>query len=411
MSPRPAGKHTLLFVAVTVLLDVVGFGLIMPVLPTLLVQLTGQDVSHAAIYGGWLAFVYAVLQFVCAPILGGLSDRHGRRPVLLFAVGALGLDYIIMGFAPSVGWLFLGRMLAGVAGASYTPAYAVVADTSPPEKRAQSFGLISAAFGLGFILGPALGELLGGLGPRAPFFAAAALSLLNLGYGFLVLPESLALDKRRAFEWKRANPFGTLAQMRQQPLVLGVLGAIFLWMVAHQVMPSTWTYYTKFRFGWSEATIGASLALAGAVMAGSQMTLLRRLVPRLGERRAALLGIAIACMGYLGYASARAGWMMFAWLPTWFFGAMVMPSTNALLSKRVAANAQGELQGAVACLYSLSSIVGPPLMTQLFGHFTAPEAPRRFPGVSFFTAALLTTACFAVYWSATRRTVPEPVRE
>jgi DHA1 family tetracycline resistance protein-like MFS transporter len=405
MTRRTPGKHALVFVAITVLLDIIGFGLILPVLPSLLVELTGKSVSQAAMYGGWLAFVYAVMQFLCAPVLGGLSDRFGRRPVILIAVGALGLDYLIMGFAPSLGWLFLGRVIAGIAGSSFTTAYAFVADTSRPERRAQSFGMISAAFGVGFILGPALGGLLGGLGPRAPFFVAAGLSLLNWVYGFLVLPESLSPEKRRAFDWRRANPLGTLTRLRQHPVVLGLLGALFLWMVAHQVMPATWTFYTKYRFGWSEAMIGASLALAGVVMAVSQASLLRVLVPRIGERRAALLGIAVAAVGYAGYGNATDGWMMFAWLPTWFFGAMVMPSTNALMSRRVEANAQGELQGAVACLYSLSSIAGPPLMTQLFGRFTSPSAPVQLPGVAFFAATSLAIMSWMIYWSTTRATV------
>jgi DHA1 family tetracycline resistance protein-like MFS transporter len=399
---RPAGKHALVFVVVTVLIDIIGFGLILPVLPRLLVELTGDTVNQAAIDGGWLAFVYAVMQFVCAPLLGNLSDRYGRRPVLLFAVGALGVDYIVMGFAPTLAWLFLGRTIAGIAGASFTPAYAYVADVSPPEKRAQSFGLISAAFGVGFILGPALGGLLGQLGPRTPFFAAAALSLVYLVYGTFVLPESLPPEARRPFEWRRANPLGTLLQMRKHPVVLGLLGALFLWMIAHQVMPSTWTFYTKFRFGWSEAMIGASLAAAGVVMAVSQATLMRVLVPRLGERRTALTGIAVASVGYFGYGIASASWMMFAWLATWSLGALVMPSTNALMSHRVEKSAQGELQGAVASLFGLSSIVGPPLMTQLFGRFSAPDAPLHLPGAAFFASTLLAWTSFALYYRATR---------
>ena len=402
MPHRPAGRHALTFVTITVLMDVIGFGLIMPVLPRLLVHLTGRTVGEAAIYGGWLSFLYAAMQFVRAPILGNLSDRFGRRPVLLFAVGALGIDYLIMGLAPTLGWLFLGRTISGIAGASFSPAYAYVADVSPPAKRAQSFGLISAAFGVGFILGPAIGGLLGSFGPRTPFFAAAGLSLVNFVYGWFVLPESLAPERRRAFDWRRANPLGTLLQIRKQPVVAGVLGALFLWMVAHQVMPSTWSFYTKLRFGWSEATIGASLALAGLVMATSQAILMRLYVPRAGERRAALIGIAVTCLGYLGYGTATQGWMMFAWLATWFFGATVMPSTNALMSHRVAPEAQGELQGAVACLYSLSSIVGPLLMTQIFGRFTAPGSSVQLPGAAFLTSALLAALCFAMYWRATR---------
>src|SRR5262249_49376650 len=253
-------------------------GLIIPILPRLLVELTGKSLSEAAIYGGWLSFLYAIVQFVCAPILGGLSDRFGRRPVLLYAVGSFGVDYLIMGFAPNLAWLFIGRVISGISGASYTPAYACVADLAPPEKRAQSFGLISAAFGIGFILGPALGGLLSHLGVRAPFFAAAILSFANLVYGIFVLPESLPPERRRRFDWRRANPLGTLFQVGRQRGLRAVLAALFLWMVANQVMPSVWSFYTKLKFNWSEAMIGASLAVAGMVMTLTQVFLIRRLI-------------------------------------------------------------------------------------------------------------------------------------
>ncbi|HVH83998.1 MAG TPA: MFS transporter, partial [Steroidobacteraceae bacterium] len=235
MSSRPAGKAAFVFVFIAVLVDSIGFGIILPVLPRLIMQLTGVTVDRAAGYGGWLAFVYALLQFFCAPVLGNLSDRFGRRPVLLFALFALGIDYLIMGFAPAIGWLFAGRAIAGVAGASFTPAYAYVADISPPEKRAQNFGLMGAAFGLGFILGPAIGGLLGGLGPRAPFFTAGAIALANGTLGLIALPESLPQAARRPFEWRRANPLGTLRQILKYPTVTWLLGALFLWQLGHQV--------------------------------------------------------------------------------------------------------------------------------------------------------------------------------
>jgi DHA1 family tetracycline resistance protein-like MFS transporter len=399
--------RAVLFVLVTVLLDSVCFGLIMPVMPQLIVELTGEGLSRAAVYGGWLAFVYAALQFACAPVLGNLSDRFGRRPVLLFAVGALGVDFLIMGFAPSFAWLILGRALAGVAGASFTPAYAYIADVTPPAQRAQQFGLIGAAFGGGFILGPAIGGLLGELGPRAPFFAAASLSLVNFAYGLLVLPESLAPEVRRALDWRRANPLGTLVQMRKLPVVRGVLLALFLWQLAHQVMPSTWSYYTIYRFGWSEALVGASFAFVGVVMMASQATLPRLLVPRIGEARAVKLGLTIGGLGFLGYGLATRGWMMFALLLTWFVGAIVMPATNAFLSHHVPGGTMGELQGAVASLYSLSTIVGPPLMTQLFGYFSADAAPLRLPGAAFVFAFALSAGSLALFQRAVR---PAPSR-
>lgn len=399
----PSQRHALTFITVTLLLDVIGFSLIIPVLPALLMDLTGDAVNQAAIDGGWLAFVYAVMQFTFAPVLGNLSDRFGRRVVLLLSIGTLGVDYLIMGFAPTLGWLFAGRALSGIAGASFTPAYAYVADITPPERRAQNFGVLAAAFGVGFIVGPAIGGLLGALGPRAPFFVAAALSLLNFVYGLFVLPESLPPDRRRPFDWRRANPLGTLIQIRRHPEVLALLGALFVWMLGHQVMPATWSFYTKFRFGWSEAMVGASLAGAGAVMAIGQLGLMRVLVPRLGERRTALVGIGIAAIGYVGYATATEGWMMFALLATWAFGALVSPVTNAHMSQRIAADAQGELQGAVASLYSLSSIVGPPVMSQLFGRFSSADAPIHLPGAAFLAAAICALVCLAIYLRATGR--------
>jgi DHA1 family tetracycline resistance protein-like MFS transporter len=410
-APARSTKHALAFIAVTLLLDTIGFGLIMPVYPRLLVELTGESLSRAAVYGGWLGFVFAVMQFVFAPILGNLSDRYGRRRVLLFAIGALGIDYIIMGFAPTLAWLFVGRAIAGAAGASFTPAYAYVADISPPEKRAQNFGVVGAAFGIGFIIGPAIGGLLGTLGSRAPFFAAATLSLINFFYGFFVLPESLPPERRRAFQWRRANPLGTLAQMKKHPVVLGVLGALFLWGLGNQVMPSTWAFYTKFRFGWSEAMIGASFAAVGVVMASSQAIVMRRLVPRLGERRTALIGITSGMIGYAGFGLATATWMMFALFASWFFAAIVMPTMNAFMSHRISPNAQGELQGAVASLFSLAAIIGPPIMTHLFARFTSPESTVHVPGAAFLFAALLAAACLLTFWLSTRERAAEPGAE
>jgi len=403
MSLRKAGHGAFVFIFVAVLVDSIGFGIILPVLPRLIMQLTGVSVDRAAAYGGWLSFVYALMQFFCAPVLGNLSDHFGRRPVLLFALLALGCDYLIMGFAPVIAWLFIGRLIAGVAGASFTPAYAYVADITEPARRAQNFGLMGAAFGIGFIVGPAIGGLLGGLGPRAPFFAAGAIALANTALGYFALPESLPQESRRPFHWSRANPLGTLVQIRSYPVVTWLLGALLLWQLAHQVLPSTWAFYTISKFHWTSAEVGYSLAFVGLVMAVAQGVLTRVLVPWIGgERRAAAAGMAAALLAYVGYAFATHGWMMYAVSLTTFIFALTYPSMNALASQQIPANAQGELQGAVASLYSLSSIVGPPLMTQVFGHFSARSAGVYFPGAAFLTAAVLTAGCAMLFARALR---------
>src|SRR2546422_6162204 len=290
MSTTPGGKSAVIFTFMPVLVDTIGLGMILPVVPDLIRELTGEGLSRASTYGGWLWFAYAVMQFFCAPVLGNLSDRFGRRPVILFSLLALGLDYLIMGLAPTIAWLFVGRTVSGMAGASYSPAYAYLADISLPEKRAQNFGIVGAGFGMVFIIGPAIGALPGELGPRAPFFAAAGFALLNFAFGCLVLPESLAPELRRSFELRRATPLGTLLQMRKSPAVIGLAAALFLWQLGHQVLPSTWAFYTMLKFQWSEAAVGASLAFVGTIMAIGQGGLTRVSIPRLGERRTALAG-------------------------------------------------------------------------------------------------------------------------
>jgi MFS transporter, DHA1 family, tetracycline resistance protein len=402
MTVSPASRSAILFIFITILVDTIGFGLIMPTLPELLMELGDVDLGDAARINGWLAFVYAVTQFFFAPVLGNLSDRFGRRPVLLFSLTALGIDYLVMGLSEWIGVLFLGRLIAGAAGASFTTGYAYIADLSLPEKRAQNFGLMGAAFGGGFIIGPAIGGLLGELGPRVPFFAAAALSLANVMFGYFVLPESLARESRRPFEWKRANPLGTLLQMRKYPAVLGIAAVMFLWQIAHQVLPATWSFYTMYRFGWSEAAVGASLAFAGVVIVLGQGLLVRKLIPWLGgERRAAILGLLFGAMVYAGYAFATEGWMMYAWMLGWGIAALAYPSMNALMSRQVPASAQGELQGGIASIYSLSAIVGPPVMAQLFGHFSSGEASVHFPGAPYLAAALLVLTGIALLMRAT----------
>jgi len=412
VTPARSSRSALLFVFLTVLIDTVGLGIVIPVLPELIVELTGLGLARAATYGGALAFAYAGTQFLCAPVLGNLSDRFGRRPVLLLSLFAFGVDYLLMSLAPSIGWLFVGRVVAGLTGASFTTASAFVADVTTPERRAQGFGLLGAAFGVGFIVGPAVGGLLGGLGPRVPFVVAAAAAFANCTFGFFALPESLPPDGRREFAWRRANPLGTLLAIRRYPAVLGIAGAVFLWQLAHQSLPAVWSFYTLFRFEWTERQVGASLAYIGIVMVISQGALTRALIPRLGgERRTAILGLAAATAGYLTLALASRGWMLFVGLTAWLLAGLVHPSMNALMSRRAPKSAQGELQGAVASLMSLSAIAGPPLMTQLFARFSAADAAVPFPGAPYATSAFLATTGIALFSWATREAPAEPARE
>jgi DHA1 family tetracycline resistance protein-like MFS transporter len=393
--PRRPGAHALLFVFLTVLIDTIGFGIIIPVIPKLIVELTATDLAGAARYGGLLLFVYAALQFLCSPVLGNLSDRFGRRPVLLLSLVSFGIDYLIMAVAPTFAWLLVGRALAGMAGAVYSPANAYVADITPPERRAKQFGILGAAFGLGFIIGPAIGGLLAGLGSRAPFFAAAGLAFLNAGYGFLVLPETLPPERRRPFSFRRANPVGTLVALRRYPGVLVLAGGLFLWQVAHQVYPSSWSFYTMLKFGWSEAAVGWSLAYVGVTMAIVQGYVTGAVVPRLGERRAVAIGIGFGVTGYVVNAFASMSWMLYASMTVAALQGLVYPSMNALMSRSLPDNRQGELQGGIASLYSLSSIVGPLLMTQTLGYFGRTSAVVYLPGAPFLVAAVLALGALA----------------
>jgi DHA1 family tetracycline resistance protein-like MFS transporter len=388
MTTEPS-RHALAFIFFTVLIDTIGFGIILPVMPRLLTALTGETTAQVTLIAGFLLTTYAVLQFVCGPIMGNLGDRYGRRPVLLLSLAAFGFDYLLMGFAPNVAWLFLGRAVAGVAGAVYSPAMAYIADVSPPEKRAQSFGVMGAAFGIGFILGPGIGGLLGSLGPRAPFFVASALAGLNFLYGYFVLPESLPRERRRKFEWSRANPLGTLMALRRYPAVIAIAGAVFVWQLGHQVYPSTWAFFAKIRFQWSELEIGASLAFVGILMAFTQGYLTGKIVPRIGEHRAILLGVGSGVLSMLILAFATQSWVAYAGMAAGLLQGLAYPSMNAIMSKQVPPNEQGELQGGVASMMSLTTILGPLIMTQTLGRFSAPGAPIYFPGAAFILASAL----------------------
>ncbi len=385
-------KAALGFIFVTLLIDVTGFGIIIPVIPSLIQQFLGPgtSVSAAATYGGWLIASYAITQFFCAPIVGGMSDQYGRRPVLLATLFGFGLDYLVVVFAPSIGWLFIGRIIAGVMGASFTTAGAYIADISTPENRAQNFGIIGAAFGLGFIIGPVIGGLLGGLGPRVPFIAAAVLSFINWLYGYFILPESLQPENRRRFEWKRANPIGTLVSLWKYPVIAGLLIAMTLVYLSAHAVQSNWAYYTIEKFKWTPASIGISLAVVGFVFAIVQGLLIRKIIPALGQQRSVYLGLGLYAAGFLLYAFATQSWMMYAFTIVYCMGGIAGPALQGIMSGIVPPNAQGELQGGFTSLMSLTSIIGPVMMNNLFAFFTMATAPVYFPGAAMLLGAVLT---------------------
>jgi DHA1 family tetracycline resistance protein-like MFS transporter len=386
MSRTPA----LGFIFVTLLLDVIGFGLIIPVMPSLLEEMTGGDLSTAARWGGVLMFTYAAMQFLCSPIVGGLSDRFGRRPVILASLFAFGIDFIITGLAPNIWWFFLGRLLAGVTGASFTSCSAYIADVSPPEKRAQNFGLIGAAFGMGFIIGPLVGGLVSAhFGLRAPFFVAAGMALINWLYGYFILPESLKPENRRPFDWRRANPLGSLLNLRRYPVVLSLAGALLAIYLAGHANQSTWTYIVIKKFGWDTDMVGYSLAFVGLMTGIVQGGLTRVVIPRFGAKPSLYFGLSMFTITFVLYAFAAKGWMMFAIMVPFSLGGFAGPALQGIISNQVPANEQGELQGSLTSLISLTSIIGPLLMTGLFSYFTKPTAPFQFPGAPFLMGAIL----------------------
>ncbi len=384
------GKAALGFIFITLLIDVTGFGIIIPVMPKLIQELTGGTLAQASSYGGWLLFSYAIMQFVCAPIVGNLSDRFGRRPILLASLFGFGLDYLLMAYAPTLAWLFVGRIVAGIMGASFTTASAYIADISTPEKRAQNFGLIGAAFGLGFIIGPMIGGLIGAYGTRLPFLVTAGLTMINWLYGFFILPESLSKDNRRKFEWKRANPVGSLISLKRFPVITGLIASLVLVYVSAHAVQTNWSYYTIEKFDWDERMIGISLTVVGLVFAIVQGGLIRVIIPKLGNERSVYVGLSLYAIGYFLYAFSTQSWMMFAVTIPYCLGAIAGPAIQGIISNQVPSNEQGELQGALTSLMSVSSIVGPLLMTQIFYFFTRVEAPIYLPGAPMILGGVLT---------------------
>ncbi len=388
------------FIFMTCLIDVIGLGVIIPVIPTLISRLSGQDISHASHYAAWLLPTYALMQFLFSPIIGGLSDQYGRRPVLLCSLLGFGLDYVLQAFAPTIGWLFLGRALAGITGASFTTASAYIVDISTPENRAKNFGLLYSSFGLGFIIGPLIGGLSVHWGLRAPFLIAGGLSLLNFLLGLFVLPESLKKENRRPFNWKRANPFGSLMHLRKYPLVSGLVVSIILINLASHAVQSNWSFYTMFKFKWSEQMVGYSLVAVGVLTVAVQAGFIGMITPKLGVKKSVYLGLFCYAIGMLLFAMANQGWMMFAILSIYCFGGIGMPSLQGVISGQVPANAQGELQGALTSLMSLTSIFGPLIMNNLFYYFSNNKAPMYLPGAPFYAGALMMFVAlgFAMYY-------------
>jgi DHA1 family tetracycline resistance protein-like MFS transporter len=387
---KPKKTAAIGFIFITLMIDVTGLGLIIPVMPKLIQELlAGSSISDASRYGGLLTFCYAIMQFLFAPVLGGLSDQYGRRPVLLFSLFGFGLDYLFLSFAPTLGWLFVGRAIAGITGASFTTATAYIADISTPENRAQNFGMVGAAFGLGFIIGPVIGGFLGSFGPRIPFMVAAGLSFANWLYGYFVLPESLPMHNRRPFQWRRANPLGSLKQLTRYKGLGGLLISFLLIYTAAHAVQSNWSFFTIERFNWSEKMIGISLGVVGLLVGAVQGGLIRYINPRLGNEKSVYTGLLLYSAGLFCFAFATQSWMMFVFLLPYCLGGIAGPALQSIISGSVAPDQQGELQGALTSLISISSIIGPPMMTGLFSYFTGKNAPFHFPGVAFLLGAVL----------------------
>ncbi len=398
------------FIFITLTIDVIGWGLIIPVMPELLVELKHIPLNETSRWGGYLVSVFAAMQFLFAPLMGNLSDRFGRRPVILISLLGFCVDYIILALAHNYALLFVGRVLAGITGASFTAASAYIADISTNENRAKNFGLIGAAFGLGFVLGPALGGLLASWGLRAPFYAAAILCFLNFLYGYFVLPESLKPENRRPFELKKANPIGSLAFLGTHKTIAGlVISFVFINLAAHAVQ-SNWNYFTMYVFKWNEKQVGLSLAIVGVLVGVVQGGLIRFINPRLGDEKSTYLGLFLYAVGLTLFAFATQSWMMYAFLIPYCLGGIAGPALQSIISKHVPSNEQGQLQGSLTSLMSLTSIFGPLIMTGLFNYTTHKDSAIHFPGAPFLLGALFMLTSVFIAWKVLGREKRESSR-
>lgn len=390
---RAPRRAALIFIFITLSLDIIAFGIIIPVLPKLVEDFMGGDTASAAEMFGLMGTVWAFMQFVCSPILGALSDRYGRRKVILISCFGLGADFILMALAPTLAWLFVGRVISGITAASFSTAGAYIADVTPPEKRAAGYGMMGIAFGLGFVVGPALGGVLGAVDPRLPFWVAGALALLNWLYGVFVLPESLPPEKRTPrFEWKRANPLGSLRLLRSHPELLGLAGVSFLSQLAHVVLPSVTVLYMSYRYGWDTFAIGMMLGAVGICSAIVQGGLVGPVVKRWGERRVLLGGLLFGAASFAVYGVASVGWVFWLGIPLGALWGLANPAAQSLMSQRVQPSEQGQLQGANGSLIGIAGMIGPGMFALTFAHFIGAGAVPHFPGAPFMLSALLLVA-------------------
>ena len=380
---------SLLFIFITIFIDITGLGIIIPVIPALITDLIDGSISEAAKYSGWLMFSYATLQFLFAPILGGLSDQYGRRSIILLSLLGFGINYMVMAIAPTITWLFIGRIFQGIMGASLPTASAYIADISAPEEKAQNFGLIGAAFGLGFILGPVIGGFLGQYGTKIPFIAAAIFTLINVIYGYLILPESLPLQNRRKFDIKRANPVGTLLSLKKYPIISGLLICIVLFNISQHATQSTWTFFTIEQFNWNEKWVGYSLGFVGLMAAIVQGGLIRIIIPKIGNIKSVYFGMIFYIIGLTLFAFANKSWMIFAIVIPFSLGGITGPALQGIMTNNISDDEQGEFQGGITSLVSLTAIIGPLLMTNLFSYYTSDQSSIYFPGAPFLLAAIL----------------------
>jgi MFS transporter, DHA1 family, tetracycline resistance protein len=405
-TPAPARGAAVAFIFVTILLDMLALGLIMPILPKLVESFVDNDTARAARIFGVFGTAWAVMQFIFSPILGSLSDRFGRRPVVLLSNFGLGLDYVLMALAPSLIWLFVGRVISGITSASVSTAFAYIADITPAEKRAAVFGKVGAAFGAGFIIGPAIGGLLGSFDPRLPFWVAAGLSFANTIYGFLVLPESLPQDRRAPFRWRSANPIGALHLLRSDPMLTGMAIVHFFAQLAHAVLPSIFVLYATYRYGWDSTTVGITLAMVGICAMAVQGAGIGPIVRLFGERLSLLLGLVCGAAGFFIFAIAPTGPLSWIGIPVMSLWGVSGAAIQSLMTKQVAADQQGQLQGATASVQSVSQLVGPFLFTLTFAYFISDQAPVKLPGAPFFLASALVLLAFAVAASTLSRAKP-----